>query len=251
MRLKGKTAIITGTAGGIGRASARLFVQEGAQVALFDIDEAGMNETARLIGDPENCLTLTTDISSESNVARSVAQVIRRFGKIDILFSNAALNRNFKPALETTDADWDAEHNVTLKGAFRCCRHVVPHMLERKSGSIIFTASYMAFVALPGMTAYCTAKGGLLQLARSLACDYSPKGIRVNVVAPGPIDTPVFDTVRDRADLIEAIIKKTLLGRMGKPEEVAKVALFLASDDASYMTGSVVTVDGGSLACLD
>jgi NAD(P)-dependent dehydrogenase (short-subunit alcohol dehydrogenase family) len=251
MRLKGKTAIITGTAGGIGRASARLFVQEGAQVALFDIDEAGMNETARLIGDPENYLTLTTDISSESNVARSVAQVIRRFGKIDILFSNAALNRNFKPALETTDADWDAEHNVTLKGAFRCCRHVVPHMLERKSGSIIFTASYMAFVALPGMTAYCTAKGGLLQLARSLACDYSPKGIRVNVVAPGPIDTPVFDTVRDRADLIEAIIKKTLLGRMGKPEEVAKVALFLASDDASYMTGSVVTVDGGSLACLD
>jgi NAD(P)-dependent dehydrogenase (short-subunit alcohol dehydrogenase family) len=124
-------------------------------------------------------------------------------------------------------------------------------MLERKSGSIIFTASYMAFVALPGVTAYCTAKGGLLQLARSLACDYSPKGIRVNVVAPGPIDTPVFDTVRDRADLIEAIIKKTLLGRMGKPEEVAKVALFLASDDASYMTGSVVTVDGGSLACLD
>ena len=251
MKLKGKTAIITGTAGGIGRASAQLFVQEGAQVALFDIDETGMNETANLIGDPENCIALTTDISSETNVAQSVAQVMERFGKIDILFSNAALNRNFKSAIETTDADWDAEHNVTLKGAFRCCRHVLPHMLEQGSGSILFTASYMAFVALPGMTAYCAAKGGLLQLARSLASDYSPRGIRVNVIAPGPIDTPVFDTVRDKPELIEAIIKKTLLGRMGKPEEIAKVALFLVSDDASYMTGSVVTVDGGSLARLD
>jgi len=250
MRLKGKTAIITGTAGGIGRASALEFVREGARVALWDIDEAGMHGTASLIGEPENCMALRTDISSEDNVRQSLAAVLGKFGQVDILFNNAALNRNFKPGLETTDADWDAELNVTLKGAFRCCRAVLPHMLQRGSGAILFTASYLAFVALPGMLAYCVAKGGVLQLARGLAVEHSPKGIRVNVIAPGPVDTPVMDAVRDVPGFIDGVVAKTLVGRLARSEEIAKVAVFLASEDASYVTGSVVTVDGGSLARL-
>jgi NAD(P)-dependent dehydrogenase (short-subunit alcohol dehydrogenase family) len=123
-------------------------------------------------------------------------------------------------------------------------------MLARRSGSIIFTASYLAFTALPGMTAYCTAKGGVLQLARSLATDYSPQGVRVNVIAPGPVDTPVMDAVRGVPGFIDAVVAKTLVGRLADPREIARVAVFLASDDASYMTGSVVTVDGGSMARL-
>lgn len=250
MRLEGRTAIITGTAGGIGRAAAELFVREGANVALFDIDEKGMSETADLINDPDHCIALKTDITSEDNVRRSVDGVLKRFGQIDVLFSNAAQNRNFKSPVDTTDEDWDKEVNVTLKGAFRVCRAVLPHMIEKGKGSIVFTASYIALVALPGMTAYCSAKGGLLQLARVIACDYSPKGIRSNVIAPGPVDTPVMDTVRDVPGFIDNIVKQTLIGRMADPMEIAKVALFLASDDASYMTGSVVVVDGGSLARL-
>jgi NAD(P)-dependent dehydrogenase (short-subunit alcohol dehydrogenase family) len=124
-------------------------------------------------------------------------------------------------------------------------------MVERGSGVILFTASYLAFVAKPGMLAYCTAKGGVLQLARGLAVDYSPKGVRVLVIAPGPVDTPVMDAVRDVPGFIDGIIAKTLVGRLARSEEIAKVAVFLASDDASYMTGTVVTVDGGSLARLD
>lgn len=250
MRLKGKVAIITGTAGGIGRASVLEFLREGARVAMWDIDEAGMNETAKLMDESENCLALTTNISSEENVRQSLAAVLNKFGQVDILFNNAALNRNFKPALETTDTDWDAELNVTLKGSFRCSRAVLPHMLQRGSGSIIFTASSLAFVALPGMAAYCAAKGGVLQLARSLAVDYSPKGVRVNVIAPGPVDTPSMDAVRDVPGLIAGVVAKTPLGRMAAPAEIARAAVFLASEDASYMTGTVVTVDGGLLARL-
>ncbi len=250
MRLKERTAIITGAAAGIGRATARLFAAEGARVALFDIDEAGMQETRSLAGDQSRCIALKTDLRSAEQVSTSVARVREAFGRIDILYNNAALNRNFKPALDVTEEDWDAEHQVTLKGAFRCCKFVLPHMLERGCGSILFSASYLALVALPGMTAYCAAKGGVLQLARSLAVDYSPRGIRVNVIAPGPVDTPVMDSVRDKPGFIQGVIDKTLLGRLAEPEEIARVALFLASDESSYITGAIIVVDGGSLARL-
>lgn len=250
MRLKDKTAIITGTAGGIGRATARLFVEEGARVALFDVDERGMNETAAMIDDPARCIAIPTDLRSPESVEASVKRAAETLGRIDILYNNAALNRNFKSAVDATEEDWDAEHEVSLKGAFRCCKYTLPYMLAQKSGAILFSASYLAFVALPGMTAYCAAKGGVLQLARSLAVDYSPHGIRVNVIAPGPVDTPVMDTVRDVPGFIQGVIDQTLIGRLAQPEEIARVALFLASDDASYITGSVITVDGGSLARL-
>ena len=248
MRLKGKTAIITGVAPGIGRASAQLFAAEGAKLALFDIDDAAMTETARLVGSTADCLPLHTDVRSEEAVSGSVATVVETFGKIDILFSNAAYNRNFKAALETSEQDWDAELDVTLKGAFFCTKHVIPHMIEQGGGSIVMTASWLALAAYTGYAAYCAAKGGLVQLARSLAVDYSPQNVRVNVICPGAVDTPAFDQVRDDQEFMETVKKLTLLGRIAQPEEIARVALFLASDESSYMTGSVVVVDGGGLA---
>jgi len=217
MRLKNKTAIITRAAGGIGRASAQLFVKEGARVAIFDINEEGMNETMDLIGDPENCFALYTDIRSADNIHESVNTVLDRFGKIDILYNNAAHNRNFKEALETSEDDWDLELDITLKGNFRCSKEVIPHMLKAGSGTIVFTASLVSFVSIPKFAAYSAAKGGLVQLARSLAVDYSPKGIRVNVVAPGVIMTPALEG-EHTGELMETFRNWALLKRTGTPE---------------------------------
>ncbi len=250
MRLRGKTAIITGGARGIGRASARLFATEGAKVALFDIDDAGMSETAQLVGARSECLPVHTDIRSESAVRDSVAEVLHRFGRIDVLLNNAAYNRNFKAVLETSEEDWDAEFDVTLKGAFFCSKHVIPHMIEQGGGSIIMTASWLARSAYPGYAAYCAAKGGLVQLARSLAVDYSPRSVRVNVLCPGAVETPALASLIEDAEFRKIVENLTLLGRIGQPDEIARVALFLASDESSYMTGAILDVDGGASALL-
>ena len=250
MRLDGKTAIITGGARGIGRASAQLFATEGAKVALFDIDDAGMSETAQLISAMSDCLPLHTDIRSEAAVRESVAKVFEKFGRIDVLFNNAAYNRNFKAALDTSEEDWDAEHDVTLKGAFFCSKHVIPHMIKQGGGSIIMTASWLARSAYPGYAAYCAAKGGLVQLARSLAVDYSPRNVRVNVICPGAVVTPALAPLIENPEFRKNVEKLTLLGRIGQPDEIARVALFLASDESSYMTGAIIDVEGGASALL-
>jgi NAD(P)-dependent dehydrogenase (short-subunit alcohol dehydrogenase family) len=249
MRLKGKTAIITGAARGIGRASVQLFVAEGAQVVMFDIDDAGMKETVNLVGSSD-CTALHTDITSETEVSRNVAKVVEKFGKIDILFHNAAYNKNFKAALDTSEQDWDVELNVTLKGGFFCSKHVIPHMIKQGGGSIVMTGSWLALAAYPGYAAYCAAKGGLVQLARSLAVDYSPKNVRVNVICPGPVDTPALAPIKNDPVFYGKVKQMTLLGRIAQPEEIARAALFFASDESSYITGAILTVDGGALALL-
>ena len=247
-RLEGKTAIVTGAAVGIGRAAVELFVSEGARVALFDIDLEGMEQTINQVGVKSRCLALPTDVSSEEAVERSVSRVVEEFGPVDVLFSNAAYNRDYRTVLDSSEAHWDRELDVTLKGSFFCCKHTIPGMIERNTGSIILTASCLGLGALPGFGPYCVAKGGVVQLARSLAVDYSPKGVRVNVICPGPVDTPALDDVRKDPDRWQGMKDLTLLGRIAEPEEIARVVLFLASDEASYVTGSVISVDGGVMS---
>ena len=247
-RLEGKTAIVTGAAVGIGRAAVRLFASEGAKVALFDINREGMQQTIDETDGDSQCLALYTDVSSEESVARSVGKVVDELGPIDILFSNAAYNRDYRALLDSSEAHWDRELDVTLKGGFFCCKQVIPGMIERRTGSIILTASCLGLSALPNFGPYCVAKGGVVQMTRSLAVDYSPKGVRVNAICPGPVDTPALDNVRDDPAGWQGMKDLTLLGRIAEPEEIAQVVLFLASDEASYVTGAVIAVDGGVMS---
>lgn len=245
MRLRNQVAVITGGASGIGRASALCLAAEGAQVIIGDIDEEGGKQTAseitRLGGLARFVLT---NVSIASEVKRLVANAVEHFGGVTVLHSNAAYLQDFKPALETTDEEWDKAMAVSLKGGFLCAREVLPLMIERGSGSIIFTASVLSRLALPSFNAYCTAKGGLLQLMRSLAMDYGQYNIRVNAVCPGPIRTWAEETVPP-IEFTEMLRNRTILKRFGTPAEVAQCVLFLASDESSFVTGSCLTVDGG------
>ena len=250
MKLTGKTVIITGTARGIGRSAVKMFSAEGANVALFDIDDAGMEETLVMAGNPDNCLAVHVDVTSEKEVEAGVDKVLEAFGPVDVLYNNAAFNKNFKAALDTTEADWDLELGVTLKGSFFCSKHVLPAMIERASGSIIMTGSWLATAAYGNYAAYCCAKGGLVQLTRSLAVDYSPQGIRVNMICPGAVDTPALAMIKDDPESLKAVCDLTLFGRIAQPEEVVRVALFLASGASSYITGAIIPVDGGATARL-
>ncbi|MGH2353822.1 MAG: SDR family NAD(P)-dependent oxidoreductase [Chloroflexota bacterium] len=245
MRLVGKVAIVTAGTSGIGRATAGLFAREGARVVIGDIDAPGGERAAAEIrADGGEARAVPTDVGNAQDVTRLVHQTVDAFGTVDVLFSNAAHLRDFRPALDTTDEAWEQALAVGLSGAFRCVRAALPHLAQR-GGAIVFTSSVGALEGFRGYAAYCSAKAGLLGLARSLAIDYGPQGVRVNVVCPGAIDTPVMAAAHARPDLLQRVNQKSVLGRMGTADEVAQAVLFLASDEASFITGAVLTVDGG------
>lgn len=245
MRLKDKIAVITGAATGIGRATAVLFATEGATVVVADInDQAGGETVQQITQGGGSAVFVHTDVGVPEDAAALVQEAIRRYGRVDILHSNAFW-RVAKPALETTLEDWQRTHDVTLRATFLLAKSAIPHMLKAGRGVIVITASVQSIVAVAGDAPYQAAKGGLLALTRSLALDYAPV-IRVNAILPGPILTPAWDGIAEPER--EEIANSTILRRLGKPEEVAEVALFLASDSSSYMTGASVVVDGGYTA---
>jgi NAD(P)-dependent dehydrogenase (short-subunit alcohol dehydrogenase family) len=251
MRLKEKTAIVTGAGSGIGEASAKLFAKEGARVAVVDFDEAGGQRVAREIGEP--AFFLRADVSKPSDMEMMALATLDRFGHIDILFNNAGVSC-VGPVHETSEADWDRVMAINAKGVFLACKYVVPIMLKQKSGCIINMASAAAVTGLVQRVAYSASKGAVFALTRAMQADYCRQGIRVNSLVPGTIYTPFVEGYlrNNYSDNMEKakenIAKRQLSGTLGTPEDVAHAALYLASDDAKFVLGSGLVVDGGLLA---
>jgi NAD(P)-dependent dehydrogenase (short-subunit alcohol dehydrogenase family) len=249
MRLKDKVAIITGAASGIGRATALLFAEQGAAVVVADVFDTGGEETVEQIERTDGrAIYVHANVADEQAVQQLVKTPLAAYGRVDILFNNAGLFLE-KLLHETTGDEWERLMGVDLKGVFLCSKHVIPHMQRQGGGSIINTASVNGLIAEPAIAAYCAAKGGVSALTRAMALDYGADGIRVNAICPGYIDTPMtdiyYDAQPDPAAARRVAGAAHALGRTGKPEEIANVALFLASDEASFVTGANWVVDGG------
>ncbi len=246
-RLKNKVAIVTGAASGIGAASARLFAGEGASVALADRDHEKMDEIVREINDAGGtAIGIGTDVGNEASIQRMVEQTVEEFGKLHIMYANAGISGRFD--LETVNAeDFDKVMHVNLRGPFLCSKYAVPKIADSGGGSVIFTASELALVGSPGASVYSASKAGLIGMARGLALDFADANIRFNCICPGAVDTPMlWGEEKGERDAIEADISSRMpLGRVGKPEEIARSALYLASDDSSFVTGHALVVDGG------
>lgn len=250
MRLQDKSAVITGAASGIGRAIALKFVHEGAAVMAADLDgKAAMSLADEIEADGGSAIGIGADITKRAEIDAMVAAAIERFGRIDVLVNNAG-SRIIKPFLEHTEEDWRRMLDVNLTGHFLCCQAVIPHMLEAGSGRVINMASIASYVGRPNRAGYVAAKGGLLSLTRALAADMAGKNVTVNALAPGMIASPLNRDFAEDQVLGEAWKTENLAGRWGEPEDVAGVATFLASDDAGFITGETITVDGGSIAAL-
>lgn len=246
-RLRGKVALVTAGAGaGIGRAVAEQFAREGAEVVVTDAHgrraaDAG-TQISEVVG--REVLGLELDVRNQEHIDGAVRTTLERFGQIDILFNNAGINE-LKPVWEIDDATWDKVMGICLGGPFRCMRAVLPGMLERGSGSIVNVASIAGYIASAmGEAAYCAAKAGVMGLTRAAAAECGPKGVRVNAIAPGVIMNPFLGRIYPAGSL-EAMADDAALKRLGEPEDVSKLALFLASDDSSYITGEVHTISGG------
>jgi NAD(P)-dependent dehydrogenase (short-subunit alcohol dehydrogenase family) len=252
MRLNDKVAVITGAAGGQGQAAARLFAEEGARLVVSDIDKEGAEKTAQEIRDAGGeAIALRTDVSREKDVAEMIRVAVDEFGTVNILFNNAGVGYSAADRLtmasvvDTPEEDWDAVLAINLKGAAMGCKHAIPIMVENGGGAIVNNASINALVALSGADAYTAAKGGIVALTRVLAVDWGPRGVRVNCICPGGVDTAMIAPAIADEEVLGFMLESTPLGRLARPEEIARVALFLASDEASYMNGAIVPVDGG------
>jgi NAD(P)-dependent dehydrogenase (short-subunit alcohol dehydrogenase family) len=251
-RLAGKVVVITGGGSGIGAASARLFASEGARVGICDLEQDEVNTiTAEITDAGGDALGMVADVSDSSHIKALVDAVVQRFGRLDGLFSNAGISGRGN-VVELDEDVFNQTIAVNLGGAFLCCKHAIPHIAASGGGSIVLTASELALVGSRNNAAYTASKAGLIGLARSMALDHAAQSIRVNVLCPGPIDTPMLRRSIERHEDSRAyeqmIIDETPLHRVGNPEEIARVALFLFSDDSSYMTGSTVVADGGATA---
>jgi NAD(P)-dependent dehydrogenase (short-subunit alcohol dehydrogenase family) len=245
-RLEGKVALVTGGGSGIGRAVCSRFAEEGAEVVVTSRTPEHVEAVAREAG---AALAFPLDVGDRDSVADGVGRVVERFGRIDILSNNAGIElAHGPPVVETTDEEWELVLRVNVTGAFRACREALPYMPS--GGAIVNMASINSFIAWPNDTPYTTSKGALLQFTRSLALEVAPRGIRVNCVCPGIIDTPLTDSFLDLADDADALRREyesvSPFDRMGTAREVADCVLFLASDEASFVTGAALVVDGGT-----
>jgi len=242
-KLQNKVAVITGGASGIGAATAKLFVSEGAKVVLVDLnEEKGKAFEAELKALNAEALFIKANITSEEDVANIFKQTIEAFGKVDVVFNNAGIGR-VQPSHELEYSEWRNTVNVDLDGVFLVAREAIREMLKAGGGTIVNTASMYGWVGSPGSAAYNAAKGGVINLTRSLALEYAEQNIRVNSLSPGFIDTPIIPE-----ESKQLLASMTPMKRLGQAEEMAKAVLFMASDDSSFMTGNSLIVDGGYTA---
>jgi NAD(P)-dependent dehydrogenase (short-subunit alcohol dehydrogenase family) len=251
MKLSGKVAIITGASSGIGRATALLFAMEGAKVVVnySHSDEEANDVVEEIKKSGGEAIAIKADVSKESDVKKMVDETVRRFKKIDILYNNAGIELQ-KPVTITTEDEWSKVLDVNLKGMFLCSKYAIPYLSETK-GAIVNTASAAGLVGTAMLSAYSASKGGVIALTKSLALELAPN-VRVNCICPGAIDTPMLRRFIDRTPDPTAYEKQLAglhaLGRLGKPEEIAQAALFLASEESSFITGIALPVDGGYTA---
>ncbi len=248
-RLQGRVAVITGAASGIGLATAELFAAEGASIAGIDIGEPPDDQWAEVEASAPGAMLQEADIRDEAATAAAVAAAVERFGRIDILVTAAGVI-GMGPAHLLPVEEFDRIVDINLKGSFLISKHVLPTMLEQRSGSIILVSSVEGFVGLTGQLAYNASKGGVIMMAKTMAIDYASAGIRVNCVCPGGVDTSMTSMLHDEAmhSIRDQLRSFHVLNRFSQPEEIAAAILFLASDDASFVTGSSLVVDGGFTA---
>ena len=248
MRLEGKIALITGAGSGIGREAAKLFSGEGARVVVADRDAAGGEATVRAVADAGGEASFVeTDVASSESVRAAIAHAEERHGGLHVLFNNAGIfpDDDGDP-VATPEPVWDRVMDVNLKGVFLGCKHGIPALLRAGGGSIINTASFVAVMgAATAQVAYTASKGGVLAMTREIAVIYARQGIRANALCPGPVNTPLLQELLAEPEARARRLVHVPMGRLAEPEEVARAALFLASDDAAYVNGTSFLVDGG------
>ncbi|HWJ44871.1 MAG TPA: glucose 1-dehydrogenase [Gaiellaceae bacterium] len=245
-RLDGKVAVITGAAGGIGREAALLFSQEGAQVCVADVVDG--EATA---AECREAFFAHVDVTDPASVQQMYDATVERYGGVDVLYNNAGIMPADDASILDTEPDaWERVHAVNTRGVFLCCKYGIPHLLERGGGSVINVASFVALLgAATSQIAYTASKGAVLSMTRELSVEFARRGVRVNAICPGPVETPLL--MRLFAEDPAAYERRRVhipIGRLAQPREIAQGALFLASDDASYVTGSTFVVDGGITA---
>lgn len=247
-RLTGKVAIITGASAGIGRAAAKLFAAEGAKVVVAARREAELETlVAEITRDGGTAVSLAGDVQSEEFSKALVALAVSRFGRLDIAYNNAGTLGEMGPSTGVSEAGWSATLATNLTSAFLGAKYQIPEMVKQGGGSIIFTSTFVGYsFAFPGTAAYAASKAGLIGLTQALAAEYGPQGVRVNAILPGAVDTEMYRGMNDTAESQSFVTGLHALKRVAKPEEIARSALYLASDDSSFVTGTASLVDGGA-----
>ena len=248
-RLAGKVALVTGGNAGIGEAIAKVFVREGAAVVITGRRKNELDRVVKEIGSPNGrCIAMAGSVTDEAHVRAAVDQAIQRFGALDVLVNNAGVGEFGRRIHELDDETWARVLDVNLTGVFRMTRAAVSEMLKRGRGSIVNISSIASLVGIPTLPAYAASKGALDALTRAIAIDYAKDGIRCNVVNPGLIATPMAAPLMANPEQLDPILSHYLIRRPGKPEEVASMVLYLASDEAAWVTGGTFPIDGGMTA---
>jgi NAD(P)-dependent dehydrogenase (short-subunit alcohol dehydrogenase family) len=250
MQLQGKVAIVTGGGGGIGKAIVETFAREGAQVAIADRNLAPARALAESLGAADGAaLAVEVDVADSAAVTRMASKVFETFGRIDILVNNAGI-RFLNTLLEQTEDEWRRTLDVNLTGPYLCCKAVIPYMMRTGKGKIVNVSSVAGLFGRPLRSAYCASKGGEIAFTRAAALDMKGKNIYINALAPALVDTPLNAAFTADAALAPVWGKETMVGRWGRPSEIAQAALFLASDASDFVNGTVLTVDGGWTAAM-